>query len=165
MNAETVRMQADYTRWADLRMFDAVAKLAPEAWIKDPGSSLKSVRDTVVHLVSAQAVWYGRWTGKPLPAMFDPAQYPDLPSIRGRWEGLWADLGPFLESKSDADLAAELRYKNFKGDDFAYPLGLLAMHLTNHSTYHRGQVTTLLRQLGAQPTATDFVLWLGTRKR
>jgi len=165
MNAETVRLQADYTQWADLRMFDAVAKLAPEAFLRDLGSSLKSVRDTVVHLVSAQAVWHGRWIGKPLPAMFDPAQFPDLPSIRARWEALWAELGPFLGSKSDADLAAGVRYRNFKGDEFAYSLGQLAMHLTNHSTYHRGQVTTLLRQLGAQPVATDFVLWLGMRNR
>jgi uncharacterized damage-inducible protein DinB len=164
MNASTVRLLAGYTRWADLRMFDAVGKLTLEQWLRDLGSSLKSVRDTVVHLVSAQAVWYGRWTGKPLPSMFDPAGYPDLASIRARSESLWAELGPFLESKSDADFAADVRYLNFKGEAFAYPLGALALHLVNHSTYHRGQVTTLLRQLGAQPASTDLVIFLGTKK-
>jgi uncharacterized damage-inducible protein DinB len=164
MNASTVRLLADYTRWADERMFGAVAPLTPEQYLRDLGSSLKSVRDTVVHLVSAQAVWYGRWIGKPLPGMLEPAEYPDIASIRARRDALWAELGPFLESKSDADLAADLRYKNLKGEEFAYPLGGLAMHLANHSTYHRGQVTTLLRQLGAKPVATDLMVFLAARK-
>jgi uncharacterized damage-inducible protein DinB len=165
MNAETVRLLADYTVWADDRMFGAVAKLPPEAFLRDLGSSLKSVRDTVVHLVSAQWVWFNRWQGKVPPGMWNAAEYPDAASVRSKWESLWAELGPFLKSKSDADLARDLRYKNLKGEEFAYPLGQLAMHLANHSSYHRGQVTTLLRQLGAEPVATDFVVFLAKRPR
>ena len=68
---ETVTLLYDYTRWADGRMFEAVAKLAPEAWTKDLGSSLKSARDTVVHLVSAQWIWLSRWKGETPKGMFE----------------------------------------------------------------------------------------------
>jgi uncharacterized damage-inducible protein DinB len=51
-------------------------------------------------------------------------------------------------------------YANTKGRRYANPLGLLIQHQINHSTYHRGQVTTMLRQLGAQAIGTDFVTFL-----
>lgn len=43
---------------------------------------------------------------------------------------------------------------------YEYALGELIQHLLNHSTYHRGQVALLLRQLGQSPPATDFRLFL-----
>src|SRR6185436_14643249 len=83
---ETVRLLHDYTRWADLRMFEAVAKLSPEQYTKDLGSSLKSVRDTVVHLVSAQWIWLSRWNGIVPKGMWNAADYPDLVSVRAARE-------------------------------------------------------------------------------
>jgi len=163
VNAETVRLLAAYTRWADERMFAAVGALASEAFLRDLGSSLKSVRDTVSHLVGAQWVWFGRWTGAAPRGLWDAAGYPDLPPLRARWEETWREMGSFLEGRTDDQLRADCAYTNTKGRPFTYPLGALVLHMVNHSSYHRGQVATLLRQLGAQAVSTDLVVYLGTR--
>lgn len=52
-----------------------------------------------------------------------------------------------------------IAYVNTKGERWEYPLGRLMQHVVNHSTYHRGQVTTLLRQLGVKPLATDLLVF------
>ena len=89
---ETIRLLYDYTKWADGRMFEAAGKLAPEQWTKDLGSSLKSTRDTVVHLVSAQWIWLSRWTGESPKAMLAATDYPTQASIREKWESLAGQL-------------------------------------------------------------------------
>lgn len=156
---ETIRLLYDYTRWADGRMFEAVAKLAPEAWTKDLGSSLKSARDTVVHVVSAQWIWLSRWKGETPKGMWAAAEFPTQASIREKWEPLAAELAAFVRAQTEESVAKPLSYRNLKGEPFTYPLGHLMLHTVNHSTYHRGQVTTLLRQLGAQPLSSDLVLY------
>jgi uncharacterized damage-inducible protein DinB len=156
---ETIRLLYDYTRWADVRIHDAVSKLSSEQWTKDLGSSLKSARDTVVHIASAQWIWISRWKGESPKGMWAPADFPTPASIRERWEPLAAALAAFVAEQTEESLAKPLNYKNLKGEPMSYPLGHLMLHVTNHSTYHRGQVTTLLRQLGAQPVSTDLVLY------
>lgn len=162
---ETIRLLYDYTRWADGRMFDAVAKLTPEQWTKDLGSSLKSARDTAVHIVSAQWIWLSRWTGESPKAMFSAADYPTQASLREKWEPLAARLAGFAAEQTEASLAAPVNYKNLKGDPMSYLLGQLMLHAVNHSTYHRGQVTTLIRQLGGQPMSSDLVVYYAEKAK
>jgi uncharacterized damage-inducible protein DinB len=162
---ETIRLLTDYTKWADARMFDAVAKLTPEQWTKDLGSSLKSVRDTAVHLVSAQWIWISRWTGESPKAMWTAADYPTPASVREKWEPLSGKLAGFAAEQTEESLAKAVNYKNLKGDPMSFLLGQLMLHAVNHSTYHRGQVTTLLRQLGAQPVSTDLVVYYAEKAK
>jgi uncharacterized damage-inducible protein DinB len=162
---ETVRLLYDYTLWADGRMFEAASKLGPDLWTKDMGSSLKSARDTVVHIASAQWIWISRWKGESPKAMWTATEYPTQASVQARWGPLRSDLASFVEEQTEESLRKPLSYRNLKGDPFTYPLGHLMLHLTNHSTYHRGQVTTLLRQLGAQPVSTDLVLYYAERSK
>jgi uncharacterized damage-inducible protein DinB len=162
---ETIRLMYGYTRWADGRMFDAVSKLSPEQWTKDLGSSLKSARDTVVHLVSAQWIWISRWTGEVPPGMWTAADYPTQASIREKWEPLAGRLAGFVAEQTEESLAKPLTYKNLKGEQFTYPLGQLMLHTSNHSTYHRGQVTTLIRQLGGQPMSSDLVVYYAEKAK
>ena len=162
---ETIRLLTEYTRWADARMSDAVSKLSPELWTKDLGSSLKSARDTVVHLASAQWIWLSRWKGETPKGMWNAADFPTPASIREKSEALAKDLAAFVVEQTEESVAKPLTYKNLKGDTLSYPLGQLMLHLVNHSTYHRGQVTTLLRQLGATPISTDFVLYCGEKAK
>ena len=120
---------------------------------------MKSARDTVVHIVSAQWIWISRWKGEVPKGMWAAADYPTQDSIRAKWEPLAAEISAFVGAQTEASLAAPLAYRNLKGDPFSYPLGQLMLHVTNHSTYHRGQVTTLIRQLGGQPVSTDLVAY------
>ncbi|HZE99663.1 MAG TPA: DinB family protein [Planctomycetota bacterium] len=162
---ETIRLLYDYTRWADERLLDAVARLPTDEWTRDMGSSHKSVRDTVVHIASAQWIWLSRWKGESPKTMWTPADHPTHASVRERWDPLRAELAAFVGALTEESLAAPLAYRNLKGDALSYPLGQLMLHATNHSTYHRGQITTLLRQLGAQPVSTDLVLFCGEKAK
>jgi uncharacterized damage-inducible protein DinB len=136
-----------------------VSALAPEPWTRDLGSSLKSVRDTVVHLASAQWLWLSRWKGTSPPAMWAASDHPTPASVRERWDGVHSELAAFVADQTEDSLRAPLPYRNLKGIPTTFPLGHQMLHAVNHSTYHRGQVTTLLRQLGAQPVSTDLVLY------
>ena len=162
---ETIRLLYDYTRWADGRMFEAVSKLTPEQWTKDLGSSLKSARDTVVHVVSAQWIWISRWKGETPKGMWAATDHPTQASIREKWEPLAGQLASFVAEQTEESLAKPLHYKNLKGDPMVFPLGQLMLHTVNHSTYHRGQVTTLLRQLGAQPLSSDLVVYYAEKAK
>ncbi len=164
MDTAMIRALYEHLRWADDRALGAAAKLDPEAYTRALGGSFGSVRDTLVHLVSAEWIWLSRWTGGSPAAMWDPKDAPDVPALRARWEEVQGGLAAFVERQTPETLRAECRYRNLKGQPMAYPLWQLMTHLPQHSTYHRGQVTTLLRQLGAQPAATDFVVWCAERK-
>lgn len=66
----------------------------------------------------------------------------------------------FVQEASDDMLAASLPYKNIRGEHFVQPVSDIVMHLSNHGTYHRGQVVTLLRQLGVEKIPqTDYILF------
>lgn len=162
---ETIRLFCDYTAWADARMFDALAPLSPDAWTRDLGGSLKSVRDTAVHLVGAEWLYLSRLKGVSPTATWDPADFPDPASLRRRWAPLAAELVAFGAARSDEELLRPLSYRNLKGDALSLPLGHVALQLTNHSTYHRGQVSTMLRQLRATPLSTDLVVWWSEKHR
>lgn len=157
---ETIRWMVGYTRWADARMLDAVEKLTPEQYTRDLGSSLKSVRDTVVHLVGAQWLYLSRFKGESPKANWSPSDFPRAADVRVRWEPLMSDLEGFVATQTEASLAGPLSYRNLKAEPVTLPLGPVLLQVTNHSTYHRGQVTTLIRQLGAQPASSDFILYM-----
>jgi uncharacterized damage-inducible protein DinB len=156
---ETIRLLCDYTKWADARMLAAVSALEPEPWTRDLGSSLKSVRDTAVHVAGAQWLYYSRCKGESPKATWNPAEFPTPASLREKWEPLGAELAGFASAQTEESLRRPLSYRNLKGDPVSAPLGEVLLQVTNHSTYHRGQVTTLLRQLGAQPVSTDLILY------
>jgi uncharacterized damage-inducible protein DinB len=155
---ETIRLFCGYTVWADSRMFDALAPLTPEQWTRDLGSSLKSVRDTAVHLAGAEGLYLSRFRGVSPTATWNPADFPSPAVLRETWAPVAADLA-FSAAQTQESLKSPLSYKNLKGEAVSLPLGPVVLQLTNHSTYHRGQVTTLLRQLGAQPRSTDLILY------
>ena len=84
-------------------------------------------------------------------------QFPDLASLRGRWTQFESDLLSYVGGLSAADLERSFDYRDTKGNPHSFVLWQALQHLANHGTYHRGQVITLLRQLGAKPVSTDLI--------
>jgi len=156
MTREEVCLLYEYNAWANQRVLDACATLTPEQFTRDLGNSFPSVRDTLVHIMGGQWIWLERWQGRSparLPAADD---FPDLPSLRKRWEEVEADVLTFVRGLTSERLATVNEYKTLTAGTFACPLWQMLQHLVNHGTYHRGQVTTLLRQLGVKSVATDL---------
>ena len=78
-------------------------------------------------------------------------------SMAGRWEPIKKGLEDYVRSADLGDLERIIEYKNMQGKPFRYPLHALLQHVVNHGTYHRGQVATQLREIGAKPLSTDLL--------
>lgn len=160
MTPADCRALYDYNRWANRRVFAAASALSGEGFVEDRGSSFGSVRDTLTHIYAAEWVWLQRWQGSSPAAYPPPEDFPSVESLAGRWEELERDRAAFLATLTDAALEREVAYTNVQGERWRYPLEKMLQHVANHSTYHRGQVVTLLRQLGAKAPGTDLLLFL-----
>ena len=157
MDLNDIRELYVYNRWANHRSLAAAAKLDNATFIRPMGNSFSSVRDTLAHILSGEWIWLERWNGISPTALLDAAAFPTVESLKVRWETVEQGYHEFLHSLSLARLQKNLAYINRAGQPYEYPLWQQMVHVVNHSSYHRGQVTTLLRQLGAQPVATDFL--------
>jgi len=154
---EDARTLFAYDAWANRRMLDACAALAPEQFTRDLGSSFRSVRDTMAHILGAQWIWLERFHGRSHPALLNGDQFPDLVSLRARWMQFEGELLSYVGGLSSADLERSFDYRDMKGNPHSNLLWQTLQHLANHGTYHRGQVTTMFRQLGAKPVGTDMI--------
>ncbi|MGA2484172.1 MAG: DinB family protein [Candidatus Acidiferrales bacterium] len=159
MTPEEIRTLYDFNSWANHRTLEACAQLTPQQFLRDIRSSFRSVRDTLAHILEAERIWLQRFEGRSasVPVLLDAAQFADLKSLRTRWARTEAGLARFLRGLTQADLDRVIEYKTTKGVLCREPLWQPLLHLVNHGTYHRGQITTLLRQLGAQPAVLDMI--------
>jgi uncharacterized damage-inducible protein DinB len=157
MTAEEIRLLYDYNTWANHRALDAASALTPEQFTKPLGSSFSSVRDTLAHIYAAEWIWLERFQGRSPSSLPDATQFADVASLRQRWSEQESRLLQFARGLTQEELDRVLEYKTLKFGIYRNPLWQSMQHLVNHGTYHRGQVTTLLRQLGAQPILTDLM--------
>jgi len=156
---ELLKFMFQYNAWADRRMLDACGALDNEQFTRSLGSSFSSVRDTVVHLYGAEWVWNERFDGRSPTALLSSAGFPDLASIRPKLEEMDQFYIDYVSKLSQQDLDRVVHYKVFTGAEFSNPLWQSLHQLTNHASYHRGQITTMLRQLGAKPVSTDLIMY------
>jgi len=157
MTPEDIRALYDYNAWANRRALQAASALKLEEFTRTMGSSFSSVRDTLAHIYGAEWLWLERFQGRSPAALPDVAQFADVASLRDRWNELESQLLKFVRGLSQTDLDRVMEYKTMKFGVYKNPLWQSMQHVVNHGTYHRGQVTTLLRQLGAQPILTDLM--------
>jgi uncharacterized damage-inducible protein DinB len=164
MNKQDVEYLYEYNRWANARLLDAASKLTPEQYSRDLQSSHRSVRDTFAHILAAEWIWLERWKGVSPNALLSPSEFPTVESLETRLAVVEGDYTEFLSGVTDGSLATVIAYTNTRGEEWAYPLGRMLQHVMNHSSYHRGQVTTMLRQLGAQVNPVDLLVFMDVRR-
>lgn len=157
MTPEELRTLFEYDTWANERTCNACGVLTPEEFTRDLKSSFPSVRDTLVHIMGAQWIWLERFRDRTPSGLPSPDLYSDLPSVTARWAEIRRDLLAYIAELSESDVEHPFEYRNFRGDLFRDSPGPVLQHLANHGTYHRGQITTLLRQLGVKPAGTDLI--------
>jgi uncharacterized damage-inducible protein DinB len=157
MTPEEMRTLYDYNAWANHRSLDAAASLTNEQFTKAMGSSFGSVRDTLAHICGAEWIWLERFQGRSPVSLPDVLECADAESLSAKWAEQEKRLLAFVGSLTQEDLNHAMEYKTLKFGVYRNPLWQSMQHVVNHGTYHRGQVTTLLRQLGAQPILTDLM--------
>lgn len=160
MNRQDIEFLYRYDRWANNLVFGCASKLTAGQFIRDLQSSHRSVRDTLAHILAAEWIWLQRWLGISPRSLLDPAEFPDVPSLIAKLREVEQEQIGFIASLTDESLVAAVAYTNTKGERWEYPLGQQMQHVVNHSSYHRGQVTTMLRQLGAEVASVDLLYFL-----
>lgn len=162
MTVDYIRTLFAYNKWANHRILANIETADREKVTRDLGSSYSSIRDTLVHIVGSEWVWLSRWKGDSPTGFPNAAGLVDVPSIRTRWLSVERELDSFLKHVTDERLLADLSYNDTRGRQFSQPLGEQMCHVVNHSTYHRGQITTMLRQVNETPVSTDMIVYLRT---
>jgi uncharacterized damage-inducible protein DinB len=167
MIKDDIQLLFEYDRCANNRVLQAASVLRAEQFTRDLGGSFGSIRDTLVHIIGGEWGWltYGKEVA-PDPAflkdlwdrqdaLFHPDRFPNITEVKSKWAEVEKEQLEFVNASPNESLEKMLPIRTTQ-----ISLGNLMQHLANHSTYHRGQVALMMRQLCAQPVTTDFHLFL-----
>ena len=150
---------AGYNHWAHKRLMDLIMSLPTEQHHATISSSFNSLYKTVFHVWGAEALWLARLNKEPSQRLSDPfnGSMENLSKALQELDLKWID---WISGKEDIYLTEKLHYSNIAGQPFVEAYDLLLTHIFNHSTYHNGQLVTMLRTLPIEKIPpTDFVAW------
>jgi uncharacterized damage-inducible protein DinB len=160
---EEVSKLFDYNRWANARALEPVAGLTAEELNRRLGGSFASVLGTLAHIYAAEWIWLERWHGSSPRGLPTAQEVPTLEALKEKWGAVESRCRDFVASLTEPRLSEVVTYVNVKGETWSYALGEMLVHVVNHSSYHRGQVATMLRQLKKVPLSTDYLVFLDGR--
>jgi uncharacterized damage-inducible protein DinB len=172
LTKDDIQLLFEYDRWANHRVLHAASALSAEQFTCDLGGSFRSVRDTLLHILGGEWGWLAYWKeSDPGPAfvkdlrdrrdvLFHPDKFPSITEVESKWAEVEKEQIEFVNGLTNESLE---RMLPVRGSQIS--LAHLIQHLANHSTYHRGQVALMMRQLGAQPVATDFHVFIAKGRR
>jgi uncharacterized damage-inducible protein DinB len=164
MTMDEVRQILAYDAWANACMFAAAERLTDEQLEMPVASSFATVTATLGHIAAAEWVWLRRWCGESPTAPPPWVKDAGLGELRAHLDEVEAERDQFVAACVDTDLDRVIPYRTLSGESHAERLGDLIRHVVNHSTYHRGQAATQLRQLGATPPNSDLITYLRQMK-
>jgi uncharacterized damage-inducible protein DinB len=153
-----------YSYWANAKLFDPLSRLTPEELVRPVAGSYGSIRNTLVHMMSAEGGCLDRCGGPKRAAPLKPEEFSTLESITSYWATQERTVRAFLAGLGDADLSRRF--------EFTVPLfsftrvmavGEILHHAAIHNIHHRGQVTLLLRALGHVPGNVDLLFYYAER--
>ena len=151
MTIDDLNTMLDYHYWAIKRVLDAVELLRPEEFTRDMHNSFGSIRDTLAHIAAADHIWLHRWRGESMTALLPGDRIPDVAAARAEWADLERETRAFMQDVGAEGVNRVWDYKLMNGQPFSSTFWQMLQHVVNHATYHLGQVTTMMRQIGAQP--------------
>ncbi len=156
----TFGMLAGYNRWMNERLYSLCAGLSDEERKRDRKAFFRSIHGTLNHLLLADRSWLGRFTGKEFPIRsLDQELYADFEELRRERAATDTSIEEFCGGLDEDRLASTIEYGTLAGKRYSHALGPALVHFFHHQTHHRGQVTTLLSQLGIDPGATDVIAY------
>lgn len=154
----------DYGYWSNRRLFQVISQLTQGQFTQPVAGSYGSIRNTLVHALSAEWGWLARCGGPQRGPSLKADDYPTLESVVETWSRVEGYLREFLSGLSDEDLAGGAEYTNDKGEKRSMPVGEVLQHAANHSVHHRAQVALLLRMLGYAPGYWDLLIYYAEKR-
>jgi uncharacterized damage-inducible protein DinB len=156
MTAHEARTLIRYSGWASRKVLAAALELTMEELERPNGISHGSIAGTLAHIYLADRVWQERMTASDRPLVWDAS----LAEAEAAWPGIQQAWETWADAATDPDLDRVIQYKSIAGNIGENTAGEIVTHVVNHATLHRGQVVGMIRQLGVQPPATDFIFYL-----
>jgi uncharacterized damage-inducible protein DinB len=164
MAAQDLQSLFDYSYWANQKLFDVIARLTPEQFTRTVDGTHGSIRNTMVHVLSAEWGWLSRCGGPDRGPPLNQADFPTFDSLIAVWSKVEKEMRAFLDKLRDDDLNRIVEFAIGGSEKRAMPVGQLLQHSANHGAHHRGQVSLLLRLQGFNPENFDILLYFGERK-
>ena len=158
-SATDLRTQYDYNNWANEKLLAVVSQLTPEEFTQPVSGSYGSIRNTLVHILSAEWGWLDRCGGHPRGPALQAADYPNLTSLLTRWQEVESHRKAFLANLTDDDLLRPITFTLPNIPAQTMKLGELLHHAAIHAVHHRGQIALLLRALGKAPGNFDILFY------
>lgn len=149
MNKDYLQQIANYNYWADGKIIAWLQLINDRQWQQVIASSFSSIRETAIHIVSAEKYWVDHWLHTPDPKFLSMEFEGTKNELIEIWKRSSADFSTCVESYPVTDYSQAVRFKYPKsGGTGEMAFWQTVVHAINHSTYHRGQLVTLLRQAG-----------------
>ena len=164
MTVSDLTRRFEYSYWANRKLFAVVGTLTAEEFTRDVAGSYGSVRNTLVHMMSAEWGWIERCGGPSRGPALKGDDYPTFESLVEKWLVVEGYVHEFLDGLTDGDLQRIVSFSFGSGPTYAMPVVELLEHAANHTVHHRGQVALLLRALGHAPGNVDLLFYDAGRR-
>lgn len=165
ISPEYAQHMARYNRWMNQKVYQACEALDDADRKADRGAFFRSIHSTLNHLVWGDAMWLGRFTKgsvleQPMPTVSAGTDmYAGWDELKAARNALDANLLSWATALEPQWLTTDFTwYSGITQSSRRKPAWLLVVHLFNHQTHHRGQVTTLLSQQGMDVGVTDLMM-------
>ena len=152
---------AAYNQWMNDKVYAVCGDLPDAARREDRGAFFHSIHGTLNHLLLADRVWLGRFTGNPYAVSgLDQELFADFGELRSQRGITDTDIVDWAGGLTDEALTAPFEFRSITNPKSrTLPLWVCVTHFFNHQAHHRGQLTTLLAQAGLDYGVTDL-LWM-----
>jgi uncharacterized damage-inducible protein DinB len=159
-NLTYCQTMAEYNQWMNQNLYAICAEIPDAQRREDRGAFFRSVHGTLNHLLVGDRIWMGRFTGTPFVAQVSDELYHDFSELQEQRQLTDRQILDWAQQLPPDWLEQPLTYTSAVGNvTRSLPRWLLVTHMFNHQTHHRGQLTTLLYQMGHDPGVTDLP-WL-----
>jgi uncharacterized damage-inducible protein DinB len=151
---------AKYNVWANDLVFEWLASISEEQWTRHIESSFNSIKETSIHVLSAENIWHQRLIKIAAPVWIADDVKGSKDEVIQAWRKASDSLLEYVDAMDETELSALLYYKRINGEEYTQPVQEILVHVFNHSTYHRGQLVTMFRQAGFKDvTSTDYLFF------
>lgn len=162
MHANDIQTLYDYNCWANERILGAAAGV-PDEQFASARLGYCGLRDTLVHIFSAERRWRTRWQGLPNTPMLTAEEVPTLQALRDLWAEEQPQMRVYLGTLRDEDLSDTFSYHTAKGRAISSTRWHTMAHMINHGTQHRAELALLLTELGYSPGNIDLNVFVSER--
>jgi uncharacterized damage-inducible protein DinB len=163
MTVKDLDVLFEYDRWANRKLLGAITSLTPDQFVRSVAGAYGSVRNTMVHIYSAEWGWVDRCGGPARGERLDAINYPTIESVVTLWNTVEGHVGDFLSTLNDEDLGRAVEFSLGQGPKQSMLVGELMQHAAVHAIHHRGQLALLLRSLGVVPGNFDIMFFFQER--